>query len=310
MPDIDWVVNEPHSFFAGRVLRTCGMCGYWDMSMPTSHEDGTTWLMPGVQHAIVDVFGDRRVAVLKDTARIVIPHVRHSRLDDPASRSVVISLNQTPLQSVQVRAVDEGRGDISMRGLLALVTPLSTVDLGFGSSFDARYLQTFHRCVSAHRANSVFFHEHSDGPPPCLLLVLSVQYGAYPARISADFAYETIAAILLDDGSPGQAGSIFCHTGRLSREMLAFVGHAFETSAAYQSFCKLNRKDVRVEIVDSDTEERIEFTGVQQNCSDEHFKQLVAQVEAQERRERSSERERWRLRLREITGLLNEPLES
>merc|ERR1719384_195332 len=115
--------------FSRRQLRTYGMCGYWDMSTPVVKEDGTTWLLPGVQHSVIDVLGDRRTAILKDTARIVMPHVRFSRLEDSASRDVAICLEQTALRTV--RSVGQSRGDISMRGLLALLTPMSTVDLEF-----------------------------------------------------------------------------------------------------------------------------------------------------------------------------------
>jgi len=304
VPDIAWVVDEPHAYFARRELRTYGMCGYWDLSTPCVREDGSTWLLPGVQRSVVDVFGDRHTAVLRDTARVVMPHLRFSRLEDGATRNVAICLESSPLQAVSVRALGQSRGDISMRGLLALLTPMHSTDLEFGSSFDARCQRTYHSQVSAHRANSVFFHEHQAGLPPYLMLVLSVQYGAHPARRNADFANETVAAILLDDGGPAP-GSVFCDTARFSDDMLAFVGSALQESAAYRAFCWEHLKDARVRLVDSDTSESVALPQGQA-LSDEAFKSLAEQLEARDRQERESERERWRVRLREITGLLDE----
>lgn len=306
VPDVAWVVEEPHSFFAGRELRTYGMCGYWDLSSPVEPQDGSTWLVPGIQGSLIDPSGHRRTAILKDTARIIMPHARYSRLDDPAARSVVISLGETPLRTVEVQAAQDGpRGDISMRGLLALITPLSVGELEFGSSFDARIQSSYHGSVTGHKANSVFFHDHASGVPQSLLLALSVQYGGHPARRNADFAHETVPAILFDDSGPG-SGLVFCDTQRLSEEMLSFIGHAFRTSVAYQTFCKHHHKETRVRIVDSESRERHEVAPPVAPASDESFKKLVLEIEAEERRNRETERERWMLRLREITGLLDD----
>merc|ERR1711920_7793 len=129
--------------------------------------------------------------------------------------------------------------------------------------------------------------------------------GAYPAKRHADFAHETVAAILLDDGGPGP-GSVFCHTERLSDEMLDFAVRAFETCAAYKAFCEVHHKDTCVQIIDGDSCEPLPTPVAPPASTDEAFESLVKQIDARDRQERDSVRERWRLRLREITGLLDE----
>jgi len=302
VPDVSWVVEEPHPLFAARQLCTYGMCGYWDMSPPCLREDGSSsWLQPGVQHTFVDIEGDRRLAMLKDTARVVMPHAQHSRLDDPTTRDVTISLELTPLQTVKVHPLSRASGDISLRNLLALLTPLQASDVELSGRIDARRQQSYRNRVTAHRSNSVFFHRHAAGPPPCLLLVLCVQWGPYPSRRSADFSQDTVAAILLDEGGVGP-GLVFCHTDLLSDAALEFVGQAFVSSAVYRSFCEAHHKEAQVRIVDSETEELGPLPTAGPGLSDEDFKQAVLHIEARERRERETERERWRLRLREIVG--------
>jgi len=257
VPDIAWAVKAPHSFFSGRELRTYGMCGHWDLSSPSVCEDGSTWLLPGVQRSLLDVDGDRRVVILKDTARIVMPHAKYSRLDDPVARDVQICLDRSTLQSVSLRVRDASKdGDISTPDLLALVTPLqdSDVHLCTGSFLDARHLPAYGGRLSARRASSVFFHDHALGPPPCLLLVLVAQCGGYPGRRIADFSGEAVAGILLDFGGAGP-GLVFCRTGLLTEEAVVFIAQAFASSAAYQAYCQRHEKSTDMRVVDCATED-------------------------------------------------------
>jgi len=299
VPDVSWVVQEPHPFFAERKL--C-MCGFWDMSPPCIREDGSpAWLQPSIQHSFVDIEGDRRLAILKETARIVMPHAQHSRLDDPTTRDVTISLELTPLQTIKVNPLSRTRGDISLRDLLALLTPLQESDVELSGRMDARRQLSYRNRVTAHRANAMFFHSHAAGPPPYLLLVLCVQWGPHPSRRNADFSQDSVAAILLDEGGVGP-GLVFCHTDLLSDAALEFVGQALCGSAAYRSYCEAHHKDAQVRIVDSETEELCHVPVAGPGLSDEEFRDAVLQLEARERRDRETEQDRWRLRLRDIVG--------
>jgi len=256
-PDVEWVMPRPHRIFAMRKLTAKGSENYClsnsDVWSSLSVVDYSS-----VQPSLVSFEGGE-MAFLADTARIIMPHARHSCINDPMFHRTIFCVGQSQVGKVDVRAT-EPEGDIAMKELLQMILPNP---VGIVCPIDARVSKAFEQSVSPHEATEFFF----DGPkkhPASLFLVFVAHFGSRPrpalleplANVSSDFGHCCPLAILHDDGS-AEPGRMFCSLDET--RVLDFFTEAFEGSEIYQKYCNRLSKRIRVLVVaDHDGAESID----------------------------------------------------